>query len=129
MTLFNMMKRSKPRSPQGRAKSGHSNSDFKPKAANVKQNLDKYLALARESMAIGDRITAEGYYQHAEHYLRIMNEIKAQQPVVEPASRPSFADETATCSNDELPSTEVMATELACDKIVSADTPIEPTAA
>lgn len=84
MTLFNMMKRSKPRSTSGRSKSGYSsNSDFKPKSANVKQNLDKYLGLAREAVATGDRIAAEGFYQHAEHYLRLINDFKAQQPVVD----------------------------------------------
>ena len=86
MTLFNMMKRSKPRSTPGRTKSSYgSSSDFKPKATNVKQNLDKYLILAREAITTGDRIAAEGYYQHAEHYLRLINDFKAQQPVVEVA--------------------------------------------
>lgn len=88
MTLFNMMKRSKPRSVSSRSKSGYSNSrnessDFKPKYSNVKQNLDKYLGLAREAVTTGDRITAESHYQHAEHYLRLINEIKAQQSIAQ----------------------------------------------
>jgi len=37
------------------------------------QILDKYLALARDALASGDRITAENYYQHAEHYFRVLN--------------------------------------------------------
>jgi hypothetical protein len=93
MTLFNMMKRSKPRSTPGKSKSGYSsNSDFKPKSANVKQNLDKYLGLAREAVTTGDRIAAEGFYQHAEHYLRLINDFKAQQPVVD----------TITSTNKEI---------------------------
>ncbi len=35
--------------------------------------LEKYLALARDAQAAGDRIAAENYFQHAEHYFRIIN--------------------------------------------------------
>ncbi len=34
--------------------------------------MERYLALAREASLAGDRITAEGYFQHAEHYYRVM---------------------------------------------------------
>jgi len=40
---------------------------------NLQQILEKYLTLAREAMASGDRIAAENYYQHAEHYYRVLN--------------------------------------------------------
>jgi hypothetical protein len=40
---------------------------------NAHQLLEKYLALARDAQAAGDRITAENYSQHAEHYFRIIN--------------------------------------------------------
>ena len=40
---------------------------------NAYQVFERYLALAREAAAAGDRITAENLYQHAEHYFRIMN--------------------------------------------------------
>jgi hypothetical protein len=33
---------------------------------------EKYLSLARDANAAGDRVTAENYLQHAEHYFRIM---------------------------------------------------------
>tara|TARA_B100001971_G_C18082280_1_gene478965 strand:+ start:225 stop:656 length:432 start_codon:yes stop_codon:yes gene_type:complete len=34
---------------------------------------EKYLALARDAASSGDRILSEGYYQHAEHYYRMIN--------------------------------------------------------
>ena len=34
---------------------------------------EKYLALARDAGSAGDRIAAENYFQHAEHYFRIIN--------------------------------------------------------
>lgn len=37
------------------------------------QILDKYLSLARDASSAGEHITAEGYYQFAEHYYRIIN--------------------------------------------------------
>ncbi len=39
---------------------------------NVRQVMEKYLALARDATTAGDRITAEGYFQHADHYYRVM---------------------------------------------------------
>lgn len=41
---------------------------------NAFQILEKYVALARDAQASGDRIAAENYYQHAEHYYRLINE-------------------------------------------------------
>jgi hypothetical protein len=37
------------------------------------QLLEKYLALARGAQTAGDRIAAENYFQHAEHYFRVIN--------------------------------------------------------
>jgi hypothetical protein len=37
------------------------------------QIFERYLALAREATASGDRVAAENFYQHAEHYFRINN--------------------------------------------------------
>lgn len=43
------------------------------------QVLEKYLALARDATAAGDRIAAENFFQHAEHYYRILSANAAQQ--------------------------------------------------
>lgn len=40
---------------------------------NAYQVLEKYLAMARDASSAGDRIAAENYLQHAEHYYRIIN--------------------------------------------------------
>ena len=45
---------------------------------NAHQVYEKYLALARDATASGDRIMAENYFQHAEHYFRIINQINEQ---------------------------------------------------
>lgn len=41
---------------------------------NAHQVYEKYLALARDATSAGDRIAAEGFYQFAEHYFRVVND-------------------------------------------------------
>jgi len=41
---------------------------------NSQRKYERYLALARAEALSGDRIAAENYFQHAEHYLRSMQE-------------------------------------------------------
>src|SRR5438270_5078522 len=40
---------------------------------NAYQVFERYVAMAREAQASGDRVAAENLYQHAEHYFRVMN--------------------------------------------------------
>lgn len=37
------------------------------------QLFEKYLQMGRDATSSGDRVMAEGYFQHAEHYFRILN--------------------------------------------------------
>ena len=39
---------------------------------NATQLCEKYQSLARDAVTSGDRIAAESYLQHAEHYHRVM---------------------------------------------------------
>lgn len=39
-----------------------------------KASYERYMALARAAASTGDATETENYYQHAEHYLRPMNE-------------------------------------------------------
>jgi Domain of unknown function (DUF4167) len=43
-------------------------------AGNARSNYERYSALAREAASRGQIIEAENFYQHAEHYFRVMNE-------------------------------------------------------
>ena len=43
---------------------------------------DKYLNLARDAHSAGDRIAAESYFQHAEHYLRIIASAQSQMSAI-----------------------------------------------
>src|SRR3954447_2217151 len=41
----------------------------------AQQLFEKYLQLGRDATSGGDRVMAESYFQHAEHYFRILNAI------------------------------------------------------
>lgn len=57
---------------------------------NAYQVFEKYLALARDATSAGDRVAAENYYQHAEHYYRIINANNDGQPYAAPAPRDAY---------------------------------------
>ena len=55
------------------------NENFKRKAPgrnnhNASKLIDKYNDLAREASSNGDKILSENYFQHADHFTRILNE-------------------------------------------------------
>jgi hypothetical protein len=39
----------------------------------AQQLFERYLQLGRDATGAGDRVQAEAYFQHAEHYFRILN--------------------------------------------------------
>src|ERR1041384_2314198 len=48
---------------------------------SAQQVADKYAQLARDAQSSGDRVMAENYLQHAEHYNRIIAAAQAQMPI------------------------------------------------
>jgi hypothetical protein len=62
-----------------RAFSNGSNRSFESNGTDVKvrgtphQICERYQTLAHDAAISGDRIAAEGYFQHAEHYFRLIN--------------------------------------------------------
>jgi hypothetical protein len=66
-----MLRRSQP--TQGNQPTGF----VRPQAGNVQtfqRSYERYLTMARAEALSGDRIVAENYFQHAEHYFRAMRE-------------------------------------------------------
>jgi Domain of unknown function (DUF4167) len=71
--MTNAMLRRSSQPTQGNQPSGF----VRPQAGNVQtfqRSYERYLALARAEALTGDRILAENYFQHAEHYFRSMGE-------------------------------------------------------
>ncbi len=72
-------RRSRGRGRRGRGSSGGGRKTFNSKGPTARVNGDaaqvyaKYQKLAEDAAAAGDYGTSESLYQHAEHYLRIVN--------------------------------------------------------
>ena len=71
----------------------------------AQQVLERYLVLARDAASAGEFVAAEGYFQHAEHYYRVLHADpqygqnrgngQGQQPPVPgaaPSSQPAYGE-------------------------------------
>src|ERR1700758_466704 len=98
----------------GRPRLPHRIQTFDSNGPNVKirgnayQVFERYVALAREAAASGDRITAENLYQHAEHYFRVMNANGEgnphvpQRPITPADLEAGETDEVARAADDAV---------------------------
>jgi hypothetical protein len=66
-----------------------------PEGAKVRGNaqhvFEKYQQLARDATSAGDRVLAENYLQHAEHYFRVVRAMQPTKPASEILGRDSFS--------------------------------------
>tara|TARA_B100000963_G_scaffold30061_1_gene22370 strand:+ start:4349 stop:4759 length:411 start_codon:yes stop_codon:yes gene_type:complete len=66
-----------------------SNSDNFPRKISGRNNhnasklIEKYNNLAREALSTGDKILSENYFQHADHFTRILSEREIQKKTLE----------------------------------------------
>ncbi len=98
-----------------------SNENFKRKVPgrnnqNASKLIDKYNDLAREASSNGDKILSENYFQHADHFTRILNvqenyrkekflenkEIKEVSSVVNQANPGKIINDSASDQKDVL---------------------------
>ena len=66
------------------------------------QVFDKYIALARDASSGGDRISAENFFQHAEHYHRVQNLLTSEKKAKESERS---TDDVSSTSKDTLENT------------------------
>jgi hypothetical protein len=99
MRDFKGMKRQRNRGRGGGGKPQHnanrafdSNGPDGVKVRGAAQHIyEKYQQLARDAASSGDRVLAENYLQHAEHYFRVLRAMQPQRPVGEIIGRDQFA--------------------------------------
>src|SRR5690606_7076089 len=53
--------------------------------------FERYQQLARDAASSGDRVLAESYLQHAEHYFRTVRAMQPQRPVAEIYGRDQYS--------------------------------------
>ena len=76
---------------------------------------EKYQQLARDAHTAGDRVVAENYLQHAEHYFRVMRAMQPQRPLSEIVGRDQFVSGYDIDFEDESGQNESGATEAEAD--------------
>src|SRR6201990_105507 len=62
---------------------------------------EKYLQLARDARSSGDPVAAENYYQHAEHYFRMIAAAQEQSRQTQPQQQPRPDEVTSEDGEDE----------------------------
>lgn len=86
---------------QGGRSSYDSNGPDGKVRGTAQQVLEKYQALGRDATSAGDRVSAEAYFQFAEHYYRVVNaEGGGQQPRRE--QRPNEEAETENAEMEQV---------------------------
>ena len=61
---------------------------------NASKLIEKYNNLAREALSSGDKILSENYFQHADHFTRILNERESYKKESLSENNNSLVDES-----------------------------------
>jgi hypothetical protein len=69
---------------------------------SAQQIAEKYAQLARDAQSSGDRVMAENYLQHAEHYNRIIAAAQAQMPIQNMQNQRDQSDDDIDDERDEF---------------------------
>ena len=69
---------------------------------SAQQIAEKYAQLARDAQSSGDRVMAENYLQHAEHYNRIIAAAQAQMPIQNTQNQRDASDDDMDDDRDEF---------------------------
>ena len=84
---------------------------------NASKLIEKYSNLAREALSSGDKILSENYYQHAEHFIRVLEERDSQinkgqiKKEAVPIKQDNDQDQNSVSSIDSKTSSSVSSTE------------------
>ncbi len=99
MKDFRGMKRQRSRNRKPSGNQNNPNRAYEsngPEGSKVRGNAqtiyEKYQQLARDANSSGDRVLAENYLQHAEHYFRLIRQMQPQRPVSEFLQRDPFSN-------------------------------------
>ena len=73
---------------------------------NASKLIEKYSNLAREALSTGDKILSENYFQHADHFTRILNDQDAQRKLNSQNSDSSKSQQNIVEADKELIETD-----------------------
>ena len=73
---------------------------------NASKLIEKYSNLAREALSGGDKILSENYFQHADHFMRVLNERDLQKKNIQSSESLSNAQENIVDTNKDKTETK-----------------------
>jgi hypothetical protein len=62
---------------------------------NAQQLIDRYIVLGKDALRDSDMVLAESYFQHAEHYRRLLGGMRREAPDPKPTPTHRSAEDTA----------------------------------
>ena len=68
---------------------------------NAPKLIEKYNNLAREALSVGDKILSENYFQHADHFTRILNEQEIMKKSRNPTTSNNIKEIEETPNKEE----------------------------
>ncbi len=74
---------------------------------NASKLIEKYSNLAREALSTGDKILSENYFQHADHFMRILNEREFQKKNISTSEDLSNSQENISDTNKDKDKLEI----------------------
>ena len=79
---------------------GHTRNNFRP-YLSAEKSLEKYNTLAKEASTSGDKILSENYFQHADHFMRIVDEknLNQNQNRIQVSHKPEVSDKPSAEDN------------------------------
>ena len=60
---------------------------------NASRLIEKYMDLAREALANEDKILSENYFQHADHFTRVVSEQEQNRPIKNTSEESKLVEE------------------------------------
>ena len=97
----------KPNNDRGKFSSNFSsNENFQRKIPgrnnhNAPKLIEKYNNLAREALSVGDKILSENYFQHADHFTRILSEQEIMKKSKSPTTSNNVKEIEETPNKEE----------------------------
>ena len=68
---------------------------------NAPKLIEKYNNLAREALSSGDKILSENYFQHADHFMRILNEKEIQKKNIISSNNEKFQENISSLNKPQ----------------------------
>ena len=80
---------------------------------NAPKLIEKYNNLAREALSSGDKILSENYFQHADHFTRILNEKEIKKKIFNSRNSTDLNNSTDNAENKDSTEKDVSNLEVA----------------